>query len=114
MRRIVTLSLLLLGVAASAGAQSPELAQAKQAHVVRYWNKCTNEHDGATTICADFVRALESREAKAMKRLAALSNESNRARVSEGVVGCYSPRHNYKDLVQCWEILAGELEQPSE
>ena len=114
MRKALTLSLVLLGLTAPAAAQSPELQAAKKVHVNRFWDECTAKHNGATTICADLIRALEARERKTLKRISAAATDSNKPRVSEGVVGCYNPTHNYKDLVQCWELLANELEQNGE
>ena len=114
MGRIATLSLVLLSLASASGAESPELRAAKKAHVDRYWQECTAAHKGATTICADYVRALEARERKTFKRIAAATTDTNRLQVSEGIGGCYSPKHTYKDLVQCWELFAGELEQTDE
>ena len=114
MHRVLTFTFLLLGLVTPVAAQSPELAAAKKAHVDRFWESCTTKHAGSTTICADFVRALEARERKALKRIASETTDSNKLQISEGIVGCYSPRHDYKDLVQCWELVAGDLEGTGE
>jgi hypothetical protein len=85
----------------------------KQAHVVRSYEKCRS---GGTSdaSCRAELEALHPREVSALARIANSMAGIDATKPSEAMAGCYDPSHDYRDLIECWEQLAIQLEDGQE
>ena len=85
----------------------------KRAHVVRSYEKCRSS-GAPDAACRDELEALHPREISALVRIGKSIGNMRENEVSKAVANCYDPFHDYRDLIECWEQLAAQLEKGKE
>ncbi|SFT74101.1 hypothetical protein SAMN05444141_10349 [Pseudovibrio denitrificans] len=82
----------------------------KQSHVERFMKRCTLR-DRSQEACIAELKAIHPREIKALAKIYEAMISYDGQELSSAVAGCYDPRHDYQDLVSCWERLAAKVER---
>jgi hypothetical protein len=81
----------------------------KKAHVLRYYDKCKAQNK-SDEVCLRELEALHPREIEVLNKILGFTSKYDQFALSKAMAGCYDPSHDYKDLIACWEQLAGKME----
>lgn len=120
-RAISPIFLAMSFVGAAALAPSPVIAdeldellaaamRLKQAHVERSYEKCRSS-GSSDVACRDELESLHPREISALARIAANEGSVGESEIRNAMANCYNPSRDYRDLLECWEQLATDLER---
>lgn len=82
----------------------------KQAHVERSYEKCRSG-GSSDAACRDELESLHPREISALARIVANMAKVSESEISKAMANCYDPSHDYRDLIECREQLADQLEK---
>lgn len=82
----------------------------KQAHVERSYEKCRSS-GSSDAACRDELESLHPREISALARIAANVGSVGESEISNAMGSCYDPSHDYRDLIECQEQIAVQLEK---
>lgn len=107
--KLALLASLYLMVPVFAFAASGETAydaalELKRSHVERFYNSRVSNGRSEES-CRDDLAALHKRELSAMALLVDVIGRVNEAEFSRAMSSCYSPTHDYEDLIVCREKL---------
>lgn len=82
----------------------------RQAHVIRSYEKCRSSGT-PDAACRDELESLHPREISALARIEDNIGSVSKGEISKATANCHDPSHDYRDLIECWEQLADQLEK---